>query len=344
MKRVSALFPFFSIAGLVILIALLGATGSSAADVKKAENVSAMMDWVFQGRVVFFLAALDKGYYRDENLNVDILRGQGAPKTVEAVDQGKMDFGFGDFTPLILARAKGAKVKAIGMICDITPQGLGGLKERGIKSPKDLEGRKVGMSAFTATRQMLPIMAKLNGVDYKKIEIVTISEALLVSSILNGDVDMAATWRGSSHAVLENEVKKKGKEIAWLGISDWGIDIYGPIIFTSDKVIKEKPDLIKRFLAATYKGVDFAVKNPDQAVEIAFRLHPEIGNKDVLKAQWMETLPEIMTERARQKGYGWIAEEKMKKTRDLVLEAYEIAKDSVPLNDLYTNEFLPSGK
>lgn len=303
------------------------------------EKVVFMTGWVPQGKNAAFHVALEKGYYRDQGLAVEIQRGYGTPKTVQAVDLGQATFGEGDMIPIIVTRSKGGKIRAVGLFTDKAVAGLTGRKDTGIRSVKDLEGRSVGMSATSTMRQLLPVMAAVNGADVNKIRIVTISEAIQLQQMLNKQVDVASIWKTSGYEQAVLAAKKMGLELVWLGAADWGVDIYAQVITVSDRTLKERPDLVRRFLRATYQGFDFALKQPDEAVRIFVKHNPTWDFMQA-KLQWDSLMESLDTPARRQHGLGYMAEDKMRRTLEIVTKAFKI-QNPPALSEIYTNEFLP---
>lgn len=337
MKRIKKAMLISSIVTLFIFGLLWTSAGVYAE--KKADEVTFNFSWTPQGRIAPFYTAKAKGYYAENGIEVNIVRGYGPIRTAQAVDQGKADFGTADMGSVVIVIAQGGKIKAVSIIEDISPQGFDALKPAGVTRPKDMEGKKLAAAIGGGTRELLPVFFKQNNIDASKVNVVTLEGALYVSALLRGDVDIIAAWRGSTHEALVNEAKKKGLEVSRINISDYGVDIYGAALITREKTIKENPDLVKRFVRATYKGMRYGIEHPEEAVDIIMKLHPELV-RDIISAQWQSAIEMSQTPTQKKMGYGFIDEEKMKRTRDIVLDGYNI-KEDVPLAQLYTNEFFP---
>lgn len=337
---------FVSKAGVLFFVLILSLTATNvvghAQQLQKIDRVTFEMDWVIFGRFAPFFVALDKGYYIDNGIECRIFRGYGGIKTVASIDQKAATFGIADIAPLIITRSKGGHVKMIGMYHDLNPIGFAALKGRGITNPKAMEGKSLAMAAFDATRAILPVLAKVNGVDLNKIKIVTLDPAVKTQAVIRGDVDMEVAWKSSNYEIVLDQVRKAGKDYDWFGIKDFGLDIYSAGIIVHDDLIKQNPDLVRRFTAATYKGIKYSVDNPEEAAEILLKYEPALP-PETTKAAFLAAKEMLLSKTAQEKGLGWITEEKMKRTRDIILEAYEI-KVEMPLNDIYTNEFLPQYK
>ena len=112
-------------------------------------DITFTTDFGFNGRHSYFFVALDKGFYKAEGLNVNIIRGQGSIDAVKKVATGAAQIGFADAGAVILARANDSiPVKLVAIIYAKPPHAVFALADSGIKTPKDLEGRTVADAPF----------------------------------------------------------------------------------------------------------------------------------------------------------------------------------------------------
>ena len=159
-----------------------------------AEKISLKLNWVPGGDHCFYFVAKDKGLYEQQGLEVNIERGQGSGDTVKRVDLGTVDIGLADTGTLVVARSKGAKVKDIAMIYANSPNGIKTRIDTGIKGPKDLEGRMVGVPAGDAQRVLWPALAKANGVNMDKVRLINIKPGAKAQSLAAKQIDAVFDW------------------------------------------------------------------------------------------------------------------------------------------------------
>ena len=150
---------------LVIGVLLLAAGSPAVA----ADKVSLNLNWFYVGDHSPYFVALDKGWYKEEGLEVNIIPGKGSGDVVKKVDVGSVDIGIVDTGVLIVARAQGAKVKVVCMLFDKSPYCMWMWKDSGINSPKDLVGKKIAAPPGDAQRTIFPALAQANGFDADKI-------------------------------------------------------------------------------------------------------------------------------------------------------------------------------
>ncbi len=133
-------------------------TGAQAQTARPLEKITFLLDFTPYGKHAPFFAALDKGFWKDAGFDVTIIKGEGSATTVSSYAAGTVDFAFSDTPTLILARAKGAQIKAAGIIHDKSLYAVGTLEENNIKVPQDLKGKRIGGSAGDAARVMFPLL------------------------------------------------------------------------------------------------------------------------------------------------------------------------------------------
>lgn len=320
------------IAALAIILA-----GGLAADVLAADKVVFGLDWQVLGRHAGYVVAHEKGFYKDEGLDVDVQRGYGSADAVKRVAAGTVTFSFGDTGSLVIARAEGIKAKVVGMVYGKAPYALWLRKDAGVSKPADLEGKTLGGSAGSAVRVLFPAFAKMAGIDASKVKWQTLDAASLYPTLfskrIDGMVDFAPGWPTTAKRAAEAKV-----EMEKMFYADYGLTIYSNGLLAREETIKEKPDLVRRFVRATMKGLDTAFKNPAEAAKILKKRYPEL-DEDTARGE-IEIVRELAwTAEAKANGLGAMAADKMKLTRDIIVEAYGIKAD-VAVDDLYTNQFV----
>jgi NitT/TauT family transport system substrate-binding protein len=320
------------IAGLVLALTV-GAT----ADLRASEKVIFGLDWQVLGRHAGYIVAHERGFYRDEGLDVDVQRGYGSADAVKRVAAGTVTFSFGDTGSLVIARAEGIKAKVVAMVYGKAPYALWLRKDAGVSKPADLEGKTLGGSAGSAVRVLFPAFAKMAGIDAAKVKWQTLDAASLYPTLfskrIDGMVDFAPGWPTVSKRAAEAKV-----DLQQMFYVDHGFTIYSNGVVAREETIREKPDLVRRFVRATLKGLDTAFKDPAAAATILKRRYPELDEQTVQgEIEIVRSL--AWTEEARANGLGFMSADKVKLTRDIITEAYGL-KVAVPVEDIYSNAFV----
>ena len=333
MKRRQGSWPIFAMLGLFGLVFL----GPREALPQQTDRVRLVLDWVVGGSHAPYFSALKNGYYREANLEVSISRGYGGADGIKRIAAGEGDLNIGETSAVIASRAVGALVKLAAVMYQNPPFAIYALKSSGIQAPKDLEGRSIGAPANDSMRFLFPAFAALNQIDEAKVRWVTIGPEAKMSALLSGQVD-AITFFVLQDVRLAKMTAAKGgaNRIAY---ADHGFQIYSLGLIAPEHYLKGRGDVVRRFLAATFRGYQFAFENPQKALDLLLQDHPLL-DREVVTGEFTEVRKLVLTEDTKARGIGWISREKMEKTRDFVTQHFKLEK-VVPVEDLYTTEYLP---
>jgi len=313
----------------LVPLALVGAMSSASA----ADKVTFVTDFGYLGRHAYYFVALEKGYYKDANLDVNIVRGQGSSDAVKQVAAGTAQLGFADTATLILSRANDkVPVKLVAMVYYKAPHAIFALKDSGIKTPKDLEGRTVADAAASSIPRMFGAYAKAAKIDASKVKWSVVASDAIPATLALGRAD-AVGYYTISEALLKKTIGSK--ELVKLVYADAGMDFYSNGIIASEEVIKSQPDVVKRFVAATLRGLKDAIADPEGAAKILNKHQRQI-EVDVGTAE-MKAVAGLVQSPADK--IGLIEEGRMKSTVDLVSEAFSL-KNPVSPADVYAPGFV----
>lgn len=322
---------FFAAAAAIT--ALLGAFTAHAAD-----DVKFALNWLISGRNAGYFVALEKGFYKENGINAEITRGRGSGDTLKRVAIGESLFGLVDTATVISGVANDqVPVKMIAMTYNNAATALLYTRESGIKKPSDLEGRTVARSAAGSTINMWPAFLKANDIERGKIKEVTVTASSYVPMLLSRQAD-AVLDQSSYWGRYQKAADAAGLHIDMFRFSDYGYRLYGDAIVATDATLKQKPDLVKRFLAATLRGNLYAFEHPDEAVTILAKYANE-AEPDIAKVELLDTKMLALTDEVRQQGYGYIDGKTLAENIERIKEPLGL-KRAVAADELYTNDFL----
>jgi NitT/TauT family transport system substrate-binding protein len=267
---------------LLVLIMTGCGAGAATPTSEPPTEVNFQMAWIHEySSAGYYTAELNK-HFADQHLNV-ILEPGGfvgpGGSYVEPIDEvvsGKVDFGSTSATSLLQARADGKPVVAISTVLQRNPTAIIFFDTSNIQQPKDLVGKTVAVSDGGA-RQLLEVLFTSQGIDPTTVNIVPRVD-FGVDPLLNGDVDAMVGW-------ITNEgvaVKEAGKEPSFMLFSDYGIPDYAALIFTTEDTIKNKPELVERFLRAVLAGWEDVVKTPEVATDDTLKYNDQLDRAQQL--------------------------------------------------------------
>ena len=236
----------------------------------QAQNtpIKFQLDWRFEGPAALFLTPVAKGYFKDNKLDVTVDAGNGSGGAVTRVASGTYDMGFADLASVMEFHANNPdapnKPVAVMVVYNNTPASVMSLKKTGIKTPADLNGKKLGAPGFDAGRRAFPIFSKANNIS--AVQWISMDPPLRETMLARGDVDAITGFTFTSLLNLEAR-GVKAEDVAILPYADFGVKLYGNVIIASPKLIKENPAAIKAFLKAFSKGAKDVMANPAAAIQ-----------------------------------------------------------------------------
>jgi NitT/TauT family transport system substrate-binding protein len=299
----------------------------------RAAEVNFITDFGFNGRHAYFYVALEKGYYKAEGLEVKILRGQGSADAIKKVAAGTAQVGFADAGSLVLARANdGVPVKLVSIVYASPPHAIFALADSGIKTAKDLEGRTVADSPFSAMPVIFNAYAQAAGIDRTKVKWISAESSSLPSLLSTGRVDAIGQFT-VGEPLLAAAAHPKG--LVRLAYKDPGLDYYGNGIVATEQTIRDKPDTLKGFVRATLKGMRDAFANPAEAGAILNKHHKQIS-PEVAKGE-TELVRELAVVPAQELGV--IEPARIQRTIEIMSRSYPL-KANVEPQDMYVPGFV----
>ncbi len=298
------------------------------------DKVSLRLNWYLGGLHVPFYYGKEKGYYAAEGIDLTINEGRGSANTVQVVAAGSDTFGLADSSSLILTAAKGADVKSVMSLLNTTGFSVVSLTEAGIKTPKDLEGKKVAVSAGDPLGSLLQAVCKANSVDCTKIGMVQVDPAAKVVTVLEKKTDALLGGADDQYFLI----KYKGGNPSAMRYADWGANIVGMTILTSGDTIKKNPDLVKRFVRATVKSWEEAKKNPGAAVDAAMKVKPDINRQSTLDQLMVDI--ELLDSKNSKGRIGMGAQADWDQTLAILKNYRDLSTDK-SWTTFHTNEFVP---
>lgn len=307
----------------------LAAGWAAAADTA----VTFQLNWMAGGANAGFAAAKAEGFYKDAGLDVTIVQGNGSGNTAQLVANGRAQLAYADAVAVSQLIAKGAPMKIISTVYQSNPNAVMALKKTGIKSVGDLKGKKVGVPSGSSQTTMLPLFLKSNNLKESEVTLINMPVASMVPSLLQGQVDAVL---GSIDA-YQIQAESQGAELDVYRFADHGVPTVSTSMFASNSFLKENPELVKKFIAASLKGWSFALDNPEKTIKDLKAVFPEVNEK-LATAELAAITPLFCSGGAKYIGK---AEDPLwAKSQDLLSEVKLLPAGQDP-KSYYTNDYLP---
>jgi NitT/TauT family transport system substrate-binding protein len=299
------------------------------------------LDWKVEGPAGIFLVPQERGYFRQEGLDVTLDEGSIALEPITRVASGSHDIGLADINALIKYRDQHptAPVKAIFMLYNKPPHAIVSRKTRGITGPKDLEGKKLGAPPTGTTFGEWPLFAKLTEIDISKVAIEQIGIPVRAPMLAAGQIDAAL---GYSFRIYV-DVKERGvqvDDIVLLPMANYGMKLYGSAIIVNSKLAAEKPDVVKKYVRALLHGLRDTIHNPASAVDMVLRRDDALKKEVELERLRMAIRDNIVTPEVRTNGFGAIDPARLEEAFEQLALTYTF-KAKPKVEDIFDATFLP---
>lgn len=300
------------------------------------------LDWRYEGPSAPFLLAAQKGYFAAEGLDVKIDAGNGSAGAVTRVATGAYDLGFADFNALIeySANTPQTPLKGVYMVYNNSPAAVFALKTSGIQTPADLKGKTVAAPVFDAGRKAWPAFARHNGLGSDAVQWQSVDPAIRETLLARGEVDAITGFYFTSLLNLQARGVKP-EDIVALPYPQYGVQLYGNSIIASEKLLKEKPELVKGFLRAFNKALQETLAAPSDAVAYVIKQDPLARRELELRRLQLALEANVATDEVREIGLGAVQPERLEQAIDEAVNAYALSVRPSSAS-LFDATFLPA--
>jgi NitT/TauT family transport system substrate-binding protein len=253
-------------------------------------ELSIQLGWTYDYSLAGFFSAEKNNHFASQNLKVKLEEGGFVNgKYVDPIDEvvnGSVNFGLTSASSLIVARSQGKPVVGIMAVLQRSPNAVISLTEKKLLRPQDLVGHTVAVAEGGA-EQIYLAMLKTQNIDPKSINSIPRKD-FGIDGLMNGDVDAIVGWI-TNEGVL---VKEAGQEASFMLMSDYGVETYTSMLFTTEDMVKNHPQDVQRFVQSVIEGLQDEVANPDQAIDYTLQFGKDLQRAAQL-ARLQVTIPLI---------------------------------------------------
>ncbi len=248
---------------------------SGAAVADDLTPVTLMLNWTPNNHHAGIYIALANGWYKDVGIDLKVVE-PAAAGADQVVGAGSADFGISQAESVIPARANGIPVVSIATILPYDDSSLMALASEGITRPRDLEGKTYGGYGGPLETELIDRLVKCDGGDPSKVKFVEVGNIDYVAGLEQKRFDFVWVFEGwdalRAREVLHKQISTL-KFVDYLQcIPDW----YTPVFITNEATIRDRPELVEKFLAATARGYRRAIEDPDEAAADLLKAVPEL--------------------------------------------------------------------
>ena len=319
----------------------LAACGDSAeeSDANGTTDVTAItfvLDWMPNTNHTGIYVADALGYFDEAGLKVEIVQppDDGAEAMV-ASGQAQFGVSFQDYlVPALAGPEKTMPITAVAAILQHNISGIMSAKEKGIDSPKKMEGHSYATWELPIEQAIIKRCVEAEGGDFSSIEMLPETIDDEVTALKSDQVD--CIWVYYGWAGINAEIKDFAINYFAFKDIDPAFDYYSPVIIANDAFLADNPDTAKAFLAAVAKGYEYAIENPEEAAEILIEANPEI-DADLVKASQNYLADQYQAEAAQ---WGVFDAERWNGFYEFINKE-GLAEQEIPMDVGFTNDYLP---
>jgi len=329
MKNIGSIISAFIL--LTLPFGLFPGTGVTA------DKITLRLNWNVYGEHAAFFYGLEKGFYKDEGIDLTLGTSQGSGQTVKLIGTKNDPFGYADAATVAKHINEGMDVKMLAVMLQTNPQCvITWADKHPLKKPQDIKGLSFSFVAGDSLHQLWP--AILAGAGLKETDVRTVfapSGPTKIQLMLQGKVDGTPGYITMQPYLLERE---SGKKTSTMMFAEFGVNTMSQGILAHVETLQKSPDLVKRFMRATQKSWVEAAKNVEAAVNAHVKHNPK-EDATFTRYTFTKTLETLTTQYSKEKPMGWMAKEDWEQTLT-VLERYGGMKGRKATEAYYTNEFV----
>ena len=264
-----------------------GGNGEKKSNESPSKKISIVLDWTPNTNHTGLFVAKELGYFKEEGLeNVEIVQPPEG-STTALIGAGGAQFGisFQDTLAKSFSSDNPVPVTAVAAIISHNTSGIISVKDKGIDSPKKLEGHKYATWDDEIEKAILKKIITDDGGDFKKVKMIPNTVTDVVTAL---KTDIVAVWVYYAWDGIATELA--GLQTNVLNFADYGkeLDYYSPVIIANNDYLKKNPEEAKKVLKAIKKGYEYSIKNPKEAAKILVKNAPELKLELVTASQeWL---------------------------------------------------------
>ena len=301
---------------------------------QKTEKVDFILNWVAGGDHIPYYYAKKMGWYAQAGIDLNIEQGKGSALAIQKVGAGTNPIGLADMANALTLRGKGADTVGVFNVYANSPQGLYWLNSSGIKSVKDLVGKKIGNPPGDGARTMWPALAKANGIDPNSVTWVNIDANSKLAALKAKSID-ATTSFYNIHFLFQREL---GDNMGFLAWRDAGLNPYGNSVLVNAEYLKKNKAVVANFVKVTQKAFAACVADAKPCVQALVDTTGANVFETVMN-DWLLVEVLMSDKTSKTVALGWHDDARMAADYDMV-KTYIGLDKPFDVKTAYTNEFL----
>ena len=289
------------------------------------------------------LVGVDQGFFKKYNIDPTFTEGTGSGTSAQQIANGQYDFGIEiGAAALIAAVARGATIKMVCQDSPVAPVAVLSVAPKQIKKPQDLIGKTIGLPPGTTQANIFPAFLKANNLDASQMKIVSTPLTGIQVALVSGRLDGYVSYAQSNIPILRS---MNANDPYAMKLADFGFKLSPDAgIVTTNDMIKNKPDVVRRFVAAIEDSINYTLNGHiNEACSAAAKLFANAIKTEICQQQTTIEVENIKAYRAAGKPITWMDDKGWQAQIDALTTYGGIPKFGTT-TDYYTNRFVPGQK
>jgi putative hydroxymethylpyrimidine transport system substrate-binding protein len=318
----------------------LAVTGAGALSLPKATSaqdltkVTLALDWYPNANHAGIYMALDRGYFREAGLDVEVFTPADPTTVLQTVGAGRDTFGISYQNDVLQARAQGVPVASVAALVQHPLNSLMVLEESGIQSPADLEGKTIAMAGLPSDEAYIETILQSVGLSIDDVEVVNVGYDLMPAVLSRrADAVIGVYW---THETILAE--QEGHPVRYFRIEEYGVpDYYELVLVTGEQTIAEQEDVVRSMLGALRKGYNAAMRDPEEALQLLLAASPDLDEE--VEREGLELLIPLWTDNGNV-AFGTQTAERWENYASWAVDQGFLAEDVEP-QEAFRNDLFP---
>lgn len=304
------------------------------------DKVIFQLDWLPGGDKAPIYICINRGFCKEAGLDVSIASGRGSTEAITKLGTGSSDIGSAGMEALMAAKAREkVPVVAVMSIFNQGPHAFFTLKGNNVTEMKDVKGKRIATSPFTASNVFLPLVLSDMGMSENDIRLTKADPGALGPMLMTGSTDVIIAWMTDVSRYTNQAIAAK-REIVVMPWSTQGLNLYSASLVASEKFLKERPEVARRFVAAYKKSMEFAFSNQAESVKAVTSVVPELNAVDV-EGSLKDMLVLMHNEVSAKDGLGALESKRLAETWARTAASLKLDPKSLDPETVVDRSFMP---
>jgi len=299
-------------------------------------KVTVRLAFNYNGHRSPYLLGVDKGFYREAGLDVEVLEGKGVTSSMQLVAGRQDTFTIVDPPSLMLGAAQGMPVRQVAQLYQTSPNALISWKDQGIARPADLAGKAVATLQGDTTTTMLYALLAKNKVSRGAVQIMASDGGTRNQAFLAKRTQAITGFTNDSYLGL-SALTDNG--LACFAYSDFGVDTMGDGIAAHADTLTSSPEVVRGFVQASIRAYQYALAHPEEAIASLVKRAPALKT-EVEVAKLKATAPLLQAKGGANQPVGFSDKARWEEAQALMAEFGGLGKTVPDVSVFYTNQFL----